>query len=990
MQSSQRVLVLFSLLCFLFSAPAGAYENSIETENFRLVYNETTQGHMAKYAVQCFENAYRFHQKLFNYTSKEKITVGLYDFADFGNAGATATPKNHIIFISIAPLNFVYETSPANERINTTMNHEILHIVALDQAAGSDNFFRGLFRGKVEPGAVHPESIIYSYLTTPRHASPRWYHEGMAVFLETWMAGGIGRAQGAYDEMVFRSKVRDGSYFYDPVGLESQGAKIDWQVGTNNYLYGTRFVSYLAYEYSPESLVKWLSRAPGSKKYFATQFRNVFGRSLDDVWKDWIAWEHEFQRANLDSIRQYPTTPTNDITSRGLGSVSRLYHDPDTNEIYAGVRYPGTVGYIAGINMSTGTIRKICNIKNPALHYVTSIAYDPVDKKIFYTADNDEWRDMYSVDVRTGKQELLIKDGRVGDLSYSRPDRSIWGIRHAGGFSTLVRIPYPHDKWNMIYQWPFGLDVYDIDISPDGKQMCASVVEISGRQTLRLWDTDALLNGQDEPRELYDFGTAIPANFVFTKDNSALYGSSYFTGVSNIWRYDLGADTMATVSNTEDGFFRPVHLGGDSLIVCRYTGDGFVPTLIDAKPLEDVSATRFLGTLTVKKHPSLERWLAGRPSEVEIDSLITYTGVYKALGNVQMTSVYPIVEGYKDFPSYGLNFNFSDPLSNFKFDFSASVSPNSQIPDSQKLHLNLGYKSFSWNARARLNRASFYDLFGPTKSSRKGYSLGIGHTKHLLYDAPREMNLYIDVLGYGGLERLVDAQNIATSSDKVISTTITLDYSNITGSLGAVEYERGHSWDVSVDGTYTNGDFFPNFVANLSFGLPMPLHHSSLWFRNSMGYSPGRRTEPSANFYFGGFGNNWIDSGSSKRYREYYAFPGIDLEGQADVFGTNFARSVMDWNLPPLRFRRLGIPSFYMTSARASIFATALVTNFDEYFEDLADRGQRNKIANLGSQVDFRFSLMSYLKLTFSVGYARAFEEDQRYKDEYMVSLKIL
>jgi hypothetical protein len=32
------------------------------------------------------------------------------------------------------------------------------------------------------------------------------------------MAGGIGRAQSGYDEMVFRSMVRDGARFYDPLG----------------------------------------------------------------------------------------------------------------------------------------------------------------------------------------------------------------------------------------------------------------------------------------------------------------------------------------------------------------------------------------------------------------------------------------------------------------------------------------------------------------------------------------------------------------------------------------------------------------------------------------------------------------------------------------------------------------------------------------------------------------------------------------------------
>jgi hypothetical protein len=54
------------------------------------------------------------------------------------------------------------------------------------------------------------------------------------------MAGGLGRAQGGYDEMVFRAKVRDNDKFYSPLGLESK-ARVDFQVGVNDYLYGTRF-----------------------------------------------------------------------------------------------------------------------------------------------------------------------------------------------------------------------------------------------------------------------------------------------------------------------------------------------------------------------------------------------------------------------------------------------------------------------------------------------------------------------------------------------------------------------------------------------------------------------------------------------------------------------------------------------------------------------------------------------------------------------------
>jgi hypothetical protein len=49
---------------------------------------------------------------------------------------------------------------------------------------------------------------VWSYVTVPRWYAPRWYQEGIACFMETWMSGGLGRAMGYYDEMYFRSLVQ--------------------------------------------------------------------------------------------------------------------------------------------------------------------------------------------------------------------------------------------------------------------------------------------------------------------------------------------------------------------------------------------------------------------------------------------------------------------------------------------------------------------------------------------------------------------------------------------------------------------------------------------------------------------------------------------------------------------------------------------------------------------------------------------------------------
>src|SRR6266571_6147691 len=197
----RAVAALVAALAWLTPSAARAQYRAIETRDLRVVYFGPTQSFIAPYTAQCFERSLRFYRGLFPYQPSERVNVILDDAADYANAGVWVTPRNSMM-VHLAPANFVYETGPSNERINFTMNHEIAHVVTLDQAVGSDRFFRGAFHGKVNENAQNPETMLYGYLTVPRRGAPRWWHEGAAVFFETWMSGGLGRAQGPWDEMV--------------------------------------------------------------------------------------------------------------------------------------------------------------------------------------------------------------------------------------------------------------------------------------------------------------------------------------------------------------------------------------------------------------------------------------------------------------------------------------------------------------------------------------------------------------------------------------------------------------------------------------------------------------------------------------------------------------------------------------------------------------------------------------------------------------------
>ena len=980
MASLFRRLVPAALLLLAVSpAPAFAQIEQVQTERMRMVYVAPAETYLVPHAARTFINANEFLRKLFEHTSPEKITVLLADFGDYGNASAGVVPHD-ALRIQIAPLSYAFETIMENERMSTIMNHELVHVMVMDGAAGRDQFFRRLFGGKVVPVPEQPESMAYFYLTTPRVAAPRWYQEGIATFFDTWMAGGIGRAQGGYDEMVFRSMVKDRARIYDPLGLASEGTKIDFQVEANSYLYGTRFMTYLAHAYSPEKLVDWVKRAPDTHAYYARQFKATFGKPLETVWADWIAFETDFQQKNLESIRKYPITPYRDLSPRALGSVSRAYYDPATKKIFAAFNYPGVVAHVGAISTETGATEHLKDVKGPLIYQVTSVAWDPAARKIYYTTDNGAYRDIVSLDPATKKTQVLQKDARIGDLVFNRADKSLWGVRHLNGLVTIVRMTAPYTDWTRIITFPYGTGVYDLDISADGTMASASFGEITGKQDVRVIPIAQLLKGDATPVASFEFSGSVPNNFTFSDDGRFLYGSSYLTGTSNIFRYEIATKQLEAVSNTETGFFRPIPLGGSDVIVFRYTGQGLVPAQIDARPIQDVNPITFLGQQTVEKHPVLKTWQAGSPADIPFETMPQTTSRYRLGAGLRRESFYPIVQGYKDTQAVGGRINFSDPLQFNRMFVSASYSPGGDIEDEERLHARAEYQRYDWTTHAAWNDGDFYDLVGPTLTSRKGYSVGVSHKSSLIFDEPKRMTLDLGGRIAGKLDQLPEYQNIDVEVDQLITLQAKLAYSFVRGSLGRVDDEKGVKWSADADLTRVNKEQFFRAYGTLDVGTLLPIGHSSVWLRSAAGFSPHDASEPFANFFFGGFGNNYIDHGPEQRYREYYSFPGAELN---EIGGRNFARTTLEWNLPPLRFSRVGTSGAFLEWMRPSIFVSALATNLD-------DSAIRREAVSVGAQVDFRFAMLSVLDMTLSVGGAVRSADGVPSRGEGLISLKVL
>ena len=965
---------------------AAANLNFVETEDLRIVYYDY-EDFLAPHVTRSFLGALAAQRRLFGYTPDGSVNVYLRDFSDRGNASAVATPRNRILF-DISASYDPYETVSSNDWFWSTALHETTHLADNDRASPADTRFRRFFHGKVNAEAVHPESLLYFYLTAPRRTAPRWYHEGSAVFTETWLSGGVGRAQGGYDEMVFRAMVQDGARFYDPLGLVSKGTEIDFKAYSNAYLYGTRFMDYLAFTYGPQRLLAWWRRDADSRRYYADDFKRVFGLPLDSAWQQWIGFEHRFQEQNLKSVHEHPVSEFHDLTRRNLGAISRPYLSADGNTLYAAVQYPGQVAHIVSIDRHNGEVRELKEVKDPRSFTVTALAFDVQSGTLFYTTNNNNYSNLMALDLRSGKVRMLLKAARIGDIVYNRADRSLWGLRLTHGKVQLVRIPFPYTDWDRLYTFPAGERAFDLDLSPDGELASVSVAgPASGLgsaqvRQVRIIPTAALRKGEAKPLHAFSMGAAVPEGFVFSGDGRYLYGSSYFTGVSNIYRYEIATEQLAAVSNAALGFFRPLPVDNTHLIVLRYSAKGFVPTLIEPQPTEDLSAVTFLGAQVAEKYPEVTTWTAAAPASIDAESQIRHEGVYQRT-HVSLESLIPIIQGYKDSVALGGSARFSDPLGLDSLIVDTSYSPDNALPSKERLHFSADASHRSWTAGVAWNRADFYDLFGPTKRSLAGYNGYVGYDLPFVYDPPETLDLITKVAYYGDLDQLPGFQNVPSPSKNLFSADAGFVGVDTRKSTGAVDEETGHSWSLKAHAYGAAGEFIPSIIGAYDVGFPLPLDHSSIWLRTGAYISTGSPSDPLANSYLGGFGNNYVDieaNGGAQRYRRLLSMPGFDIDA---LSGKSAVKGLFEWCLPPVRFEALGSPGFYVSWARPELFVGALETN-------LATSGTRHNAQDVGAQVDFQMHVMHRQPMMLSFGVARGHSDTGLGLTEFMVSLQVL
>lgn len=312
----------------------------------------------------------------------------------------------------------------------------------------------------------------------------------------------------------------------------------------------------------------------------------------------------------------------------------------------------------------------------------------------------------------------------------------------------------------------------------------------------------------------------------------------------------------------------------------------------------------------------------------------------------------------------GLYAHLADPLGVHDITLEAGVSPFNHQASAPRFHFK-GHYEYSRKYRLELehNAPSFYDLFNPRKAGLIGTKLTLGQTRYWKFDVPHKIKQATTLSLYKGLKAVNDNLIRVSNPDFLVFET-RVSSENVRRAIASVDSEFGNKWAVTLTALGMNPrapEIGTGFHGEWSHFQTWAIPHNVLHAQLAAGYYRANEDLALGRFYFGGFGNQYLENKETKQYRAVFRFPGVPIYS---LSSQRFVKIMLENNLPPLRFSHIGISRHLLSHVDASVFTQGL----------LADSPQSMAWLNLGAQVNLVFTHWFNLESTFSAGVASAWK----------------
>jgi len=531
---------------------------TLSTPHFH-IHHEAHQKAFAQYLATIAE---RVHGKLtpwLDWQPQDPTEVVLLDTIDASNGHASPFPFNNISIYMTPPVDG--ETMDQTPWLEFVFIHEYVHILHLDTVHDVPRMMRNVFGRSMG---------FFTLLDFPELFAPTWVTEGLAVYGESDNPANYGRLNGAYFEALMRMEVQRGLYSMTEVSFNST---YRWPYG-QVYLYGSYFFKFVETRYGRDAVTNYIRVYSSNLIPFRMQTRSeqVFGKSAEVVWSEFQQYLQQRFAPQLETIKQqnrfvthavYDVLTNNSaLTPAANGDLYFVHDDYSSRPQIMRIRADGS-------NEALLDGRGVQDLDWHETSGLLMTKYAVCDNTNMYF-------DLYLWKPAMKTAQQLTHCGRF-NIAIWRPDgQAIAAIQTERGISRLLLLDAQGNLLEVLAELPMGETLGQLDWSPDGKTLVASVQRQKTGWNLELFDVrsrhwQALTSGND-----------LVQRPQFSKDGSEIHFLSDHDKVWNLRRLKLAGHMIDTISNTASVITEAVQMPDNSYRLVEYTPGGKIITALDS------------------------------------------------------------------------------------------------------------------------------------------------------------------------------------------------------------------------------------------------------------------------------------------------------------------------------------------------------------------------------------------------------------------------
>jgi Tol biopolymer transport system component len=536
----------------------------METPHFVIVFHQGLENIAHETAIVA-EESYEIIQREFNKAPAEKIYIVIVDFVDEIVGSATPFPQN-TIYIGPAQMRLA---DWANVRLDSWLRmlvyHELLHIMDLDIATGTNALLRAIFGRIVLPNMNKPITFI----------------EGLAVY-EKYKHLGESRLNDANTIMMIRQMVLENRIpKFDEISRYYTRAS--WPpVGLLVYNFSSWLLRYIEETYGPLSMRRFNDVNSGSLLNllfllgFGDSFDNILKRALnksaDEVYAGFRSWLRQKFSAEIEAINREGLTSSVRLSKLGWISGQPAW-SPDGREIVYRHSGPGRTG-IRLIRADGENDREIIFGWGELPSFSPdgrSVLYTKLDSNGFYYAHSD----LYLYDLEKKSERRLTHGARAYVAAFAPDGQTIYFAHHIGrdASTAISKLDLQSGKITPVKEFSDNsVTVHSLAVSPDGKTLALSLWKRGGYQDIYLLPREGgelQAVTQDKDEDLDPSFSPDGQYLLFSSDRGEYR-------VANLYAYKLDNGSFYKVTNVLTGAFDPaVSPDGKSIAFTGYGGDGY-------------------------------------------------------------------------------------------------------------------------------------------------------------------------------------------------------------------------------------------------------------------------------------------------------------------------------------------------------------------------------------------------------------------------------